>query len=116
MKDLTDFSKYNMFSASLKAVANVFFIFIVDLYSPTYLRRTFIELYSKIIQKKSEERENFKTFLSGIWTQRRLRLQKLTEKLFGWKIILYDCSLDDKCDLKSLKDKNFWKKFFNRKS
>jgi len=24
--------------------------------------------------------------------------------------------LDDKCDLKSLKDKNFWKKFFNRKS
>ena len=76
MKDLNDFSKYNMFSASLKAVANVYFIFIVDLNCPTYLRRTFVELYSKRIQEKSEKGQNFKTFLSLVRAKRRIRLQK----------------------------------------
>lgn len=65
-----------MFCASLKAVANVYFIFIVDLNSPTYLGRTLVELYSKGIQKKSEKRQNFKTFLHVVRAKRRIRLQK----------------------------------------
>ena len=104
MKDLNDFSKYNMFCASLKAVANVHFIFIVDFNSPTYLRLTVAELYSKRIQEKSEERQNFKAFLSVVWAERGLRIQKWTKKLFGWKITLHNCSLDDKCNLTSLKN------------
>ena len=55
-----------MFCASLKAVANVYFIFIVDFNSPTYLGRTIVELHSKGIQEKSEKRQNFKTFLHVI--------------------------------------------------